>query len=308
VTDRAPRLVLGAAQFGQAYGRSGKPAPSDDEVRHLLTLAAAAGCAAVDTARGYGGSEAAIGRARSAGAGAELPLVTKIRPLTDADVVAGVRGAVRASLAASLRELRAESLQTVLLHRAADVSRADGSAVAALRSARAEGLLAGWGVSVADPEQLLAVLAVPDLSYVQLPLNLLDRRWLAAGVQAALAARPEVTIVARSAFLQGILLRPDPSTWPVGTRPDAGVVRSRMAEIASALGRSSAGLCLGYVLGQPWIDAVVVGARSAAQLAEVAAECARAPLTADECGRVADLLPVGSADLVNPARWPALVS
>ncbi|RIQ20599.1 aldo/keto reductase [Jiangella rhizosphaerae] len=308
MTTRAPRLVLGAAQIGQPYGRSGRPAPSDAEVRRLLTLATRLGCAAVDTARAYGGSEAAIGRARASGAGAALPVVTKIRPLTDDDVAAGLAAAVTGSLAVSLTALRAGRVDTVLLHRARDLHRAGGAAAAALRSAQERGLLSQWGASVAAPDELLAALAVPGLGYVQLPFNLLDRRWLAGEVQAALAARPDVTVVARSSFLQGILLRPDPSTWPVGGHPDAAVVRTSLTALAGDLGRTTAGLCLGYVLGQPWIDAAVVGVRSAEQLLEVAGECALPPLSADKCEQVTQRLPAGSPELVDPARWTARVT
>ncbi|WP_158564035.1 aldo/keto reductase [Jiangella anatolica] len=306
MSPQAPRLVLGAAQIGQPYGRSGRPAPSEQEVRELLRLAAASGCAAIDTARAYGDSEGTLGRARSGGAGAELPVVTKIRPLTDHDGAAGLRAAVKESLAASLTALHADRVDTVLLHRGADLSRAGGAAIEALRSARDRGLLTRWGVSVGAPDELLAALAVPDLGYVQLPFNLLDRRWLAGPVRAALAARPDVTVVARSAFLQGILLRPDPSTWPVGAGPDADVVRTSLTALAGEWGRTIAGLCLGYVLGQPRVDAVVVGIRSAAQLADVARECAAPPLTADECDHVTGRLPAGSPTLVDPARWTAL--
>lgn len=303
MTAPTSHLVLGAAQLGQPYGRSGKPAPSDHDILELLTTAARLGCAAIDTARAYGGSEAAIGRARAAGAGAGLPVVTKIRPLIDDDS-AGVRAAVEASLAGSLTALGTNRVETVLLHRAADLSRAEGAAAETLRSARSRGLLTRWGVSVGDPAELLTALAVPDLGYVQLPFNVLDRRWLTADVQAALAARPDVTVAARSSFLQGILLHPDPSTWPAVGQPGADVVRSALAAVAVDLGRTVAGLCLGYVLGQPWIDAVVVGARSATQLTEVAESCA-SPLDADECDHVVARLPAGSLSLVDPARWTA---
>jgi spore coat polysaccharide biosynthesis protein SpsF len=298
------RLVVGAAQLGQPYGRSGKPAPGDPEMRAMLRLAAGLGCAAIDTARAYGGSEAAIGRSRRAGSGAQLPIVTKIRPLTDRDESTGVAAAVRASLAESLAALGTERVGTVLLHRGDDLSRADGEAVRALRAARDDGLLDAWGASVADPEELAAALAVPDLTYVQLPFNVVDRRWLAAEVQESLAARPDVIVVARSVFLQGILLNPDASTWPADTQPTATTVRSGLAKLADRTGRTYAGLCLGYVLAQPWIDAVVVGVRSAQQLAEVAKECAGAPLTAEDCQEIANLIPAGSSTLVNPARWP----
>lgn len=270
----------------------------------MLRLAARLGCAGIDTARSYGGSEAAIGRARRAGAGHQLPVVTKIRPLAGHDDAAGVAAAVRASLAESLGHLGAERVPAVLLHRAGDLTEADGAAVAALRAARADGLVTAWGVSVSDPGELLASLAIGDLGYVQLPFSLVDRRWLGAGVQDALAARPDVTIAARSVFLQGILLHPDESTWPAGTEPSASAVASGLNRLAGETGRAVSGLCLGYALAQPWIDYLVVGVRSADQLAGIAAQCAGPPLTAEECARIMNAIPAGSPALVNPALWP----
>jgi spore coat polysaccharide biosynthesis protein SpsF len=301
------RLVVGAAQLGQHYGRSGKRAPDDPEVQGVLKLAASLKCAAIDTARSYGGSEAAIGRSRRAGSGTQLPIVTKIRPLTERDESTGVDAAVRASLAESLVQLGSERVETALLHRADDLSRANGAAIRALRAARDNGLLTTWGASVADPKELAGALAVPGLGYVQLPFNLVDRRWLAPEVHDAVAARPDVTIVARSIFLQGILLNPNVSTWPADTRPSATTVRSGLTGLAAETGRTWAGLCLGYVLAQPWIDAVVVGVRSAEQLAGVAMEFAREPLAAAECEQIVRLIPAGSSTLVNPALWPRQV-
>jgi aryl-alcohol dehydrogenase-like predicted oxidoreductase len=303
--DRAAsRLVVGAAQFGQDYGRSGRAAPRASEVAGILRLAVEVECAAVDTARAYGGSEAAIGRAWRSGAGQGLPVVTKIRPLSGQSGPLEVVTAVRASLTESLSHLGARHLDTVLLHRAADLHREAGAAVRALRAARDDGLLGRWGVSVADPAELTAALAVPDLGYVQLPFNVVDRRWLAPQVRDALAARPDVTIAARSAFLQGILLQPDDALWPAGADPGAATVREALTALAATTGRTRSGVCLGYVLAQPWIHAVVVGIRSTAQLAQVADEVSRGGLTGSQVRELESSIPPGSPDLVNPALWP----
>src|SRR3546814_10145931 len=53
----------------------------------------------------------------------------------------------------------------------------------------------------------------PDIEHIQLPFNLLDGRWQRDGVPERLAGRPEITVHARSAFLQGVLLRA-PAEWP----------------------------------------------------------------------------------------------
>lgn len=297
------RLVVGAAQFGQAYGRSGRPQPRAPEVAEILRLATERQCMAIDTARAYGGSEAAVGLARRSGAGVELPVVTKIRPLS-AHTGPEVAAAVRASLTESLSHLDVRHLDTVLLHRASDLHREAGAAVRALRAARHDGLLGRWGASVADPEELTAALAIADLGYVQLPFNVVDRRWLTPRVKRALADRPDVTIAARSTFLQGLLLRPDAALWPRGAHPDAPTARDALAALAASTERTAAGVCLGYVLAQPWIHAVVVGVRSAAQLDQIADEISRGPLTQKEVRDLESSIPPGSPLLVNPALWP----
>ncbi|MBD3942672.1 aldo/keto reductase [Microbacterium sp. NEAU-LLC] len=301
----ASRLVVGAAQLGQSYGRSGRPAPTESEVQEILTRAVGSRCAAVDTARAYGDSEASVGAARKAGVARDLPIVTKIRPLAG-DEPGRVAASTRLSLAESLAALRAERVEVVLLHRAEDLTRADGAAVGTLRAAHESGLIGMWGVSASDPDELIAALAVPDLGHVQLPFNLLDRRWLRPDVQAALAARPDVTIVARSVFLQGLLLHPEPGMWPDGTEPTATAVSVALSILSAETGRMPAGLCIGYALAQPWIDAVVVGIRSAQQLTDVVDECARPPLSCDECEQVIRALPGGSPNLINPALWPQM--
>jgi spore coat polysaccharide biosynthesis protein SpsF len=297
------RLVVGAAQLGQQYGRSGKQAPDDVGIEAILRAAAKLGCAGIDTARAYGDSEAAIGRARRAGAGADVPLLTKVRPLTDQDEATGIEAAVAASVEESLRQLGAERLDAVLLHRAEDLLRGRSVVARALTSALEDGLISRWGVSVADPDELATALATPGVGYIQLPFNIVDRRWLADEVQDVLAAHPEVTIVARSAFLQGVLLHPDDGTWPGTAGPSASLVRSGLTAISAQTARSFAGLCLGYVLAQPWIDAVVVGVRTARQLTEVAREC-EPPLSPEECEQLESVIPPGSRTLVNPALWP----
>ncbi|WP_152362327.1 aldo/keto reductase [Microlunatus speluncae] len=316
------RLIIGAAQLGQPYGRGARRPPEPDEVGRWLAAAATADVAGIDTARAYGDSEAMIGAAR---AGAEsgpaaatgerpteaagpVPIVTKIRPLTEFDAGAApqeVERAVRASLLASLTALRTATIDTLLLHRAGDLRAGSGRPITVLDDLRRDGLIGRWGVSLGSPAELIDALDVPGLGYVQLPYNLLDRRWCAPEVEAALAARPEVMVAARSAYLQGILVDPLARHWP-GPRPaDAAELAERLSGLGRELGRQSLrDLALGYVLGQAWVDAVVVGARSAEQIADAARLVGNPPLTATEIARARAELPAGPLDLVDPARWP----
>lgn len=291
---RQSALVLGAAQLGGAYGIANAVGmPDDDATERLLRAAAARGVTHVDTARAYGESERRIGAARVP----ELRVITKVAPLGDADP----RAAVEASVARSREALGADTF-TLLLHRASDAAR-DG-VWDALREYAGRGVADRIGVSVQSPGELRAVLPLPDLGYVQLPCNLLDRRWLAPDLTDALAARPGLVVTARSVYLQGLLAAGSAVRWP--HLPDAGrdALVATLDRLAADLGRDGrTGLCVSYVLGLPWVTSVVIGAETEDQVRGNADLASRPPLTPDERAAVLAALPEVPADLLDPSRW-----
>lgn len=306
------RLVLGAAQLGQQYGRGADREPPDPAAAAALVRAAVdGGVVELDTARAYGASESVIGQALGTvgGAAARLRIVTKVRPLDDLSPdsdASDVGRSVRDSVGTSLGELRCDRVDTVLLHRARDLTAGGGAAVAALDALVAEGVTGRWGVSVGSPDDLLTACAVPGVRYLQLPFNLLDRRWLAEPVQQALARRPEIRIVARSVLLQGLLSSPEPGRWPAVPGVEVAAVQSGLAALVTDLGRDSTlDLAIGYALGQPWVDAVVLGVRRPDQLPAILQACAAPPLTAEQTDQLQQAIPPAPDDLIDPSRWAA---
>ena len=74
--------------------------------------------------------------------------------------------------------------------------------------------------------------------------------------------------------------------------------------LVAELGRESAAdLCLAWVLGHPWVTSVVVGAETADQVRDSARLTRNDPLTLEEIAQVAEVLPAGGEDLVDPSRW-----
>lgn len=298
-------LVLGTVQLGVEYGAANATGlPSPEAARAVLDTARRQGLTHLDTARAYGESEKRIGASLARGLGEHLGVVTKVAPLDDvaADgAAAHGRDAVTASVQTSLRNLQTSSVSALLLHRAADWTRP--GVRDALVAQRSSGVAKLVGASLSTPAELLSLLDDPECGYVQLPFNLLDRRWLDDEVQAALAARPDVVVTARSAYLQGLLVA-DEARWPANAGVDPIVVRAALDGLVTELGRASrADLCLAYVLGQSWVTSVVVGAETPEQLGDSAALARRTPLTAAEITRVHAALPPGSAELVDPSQW-----
>lgn len=280
----AARLGLGTAQFGFAYGITnahGQVAPGS--VARILARARAAGLDVLDTAAGYGEAEAVLGAAGAATLG--FRIVTKI-----SGPPAGFAEAARAS-AARLGAVP----DAILLHDATVLARPEGrEAARALLALREQGLTRAVGVSVYAPEVLAAALTlfVPDL--VQLPFNVLDRRFERTGWLDRLRGLG-VEVHARSLFLQGALLAPEtpPRLRFAAARFDA--VRA----MATAAGLTLLETCLAVGLAAP-LDRLIIGVTDEVELAPILAAANR-PLTPPPG---IDRLATDDLVLIDPSRWP----
>ncbi|HWA92759.1 MAG TPA: aldo/keto reductase [Rhizomicrobium sp.] len=305
--EGAAELVLGTVQLGLSYGaanRTGKP--SRRAALGLVRKAAQAGIRDFDTARAYGDSEDRVGEALAGRK--SVRAITKLSPLSELARHASrreVHAAVDASIEQSLAALRRDRLDCLLLHRAQHMWAFDGAIWERLIERLEDGSVLALGVSVQSPMEALAALACPDVVHLQLPFNLLDWRWRAEGFQACLAARPGVTVHARSAFLQGILAVHDPNVWPLVHGVDAPAMVRMIATLTEIFDRETpADLCLAYVRGQRWIDGVVVGLESEEQLDDNLRLFVKPPLTAEQCESVAARIPRLPVALLDPSRWP----
>ncbi len=281
-------LILGTAQFGSAYGITNAVGRlGDEDVRELL--AAAHGHAdAFDTAADYGDSQDRLGALAPSGSRyiTKFSLPPEGEPV-DADHLFG-RSAAR---------LGVEQLDGVLLHRVADLlDPRIGPVLDTLRLARASGAVDRVGVSIYDAADLELALAVfPDLSLLQIPGNIADRRMLDDPRIAALRAAG-VHVHVRSVYLQGMLLA-DPEALPEFFLPLAPVLRT----LREAAGTGSvAGVALRFLRDYPGVDGVIAGVTTPAELDELVREWAAPGVT------IGAIEPV-PADVLDPRAWPKVV-
>ncbi len=300
-------LVLGTAQLGMAYGAANLGGlPDAPEAREVIATAVAHGITHFDTGRAYGLAEERIGRYLDEGHRPQVRVVTKLLPLDTvaADATPGEVGAwTDASVFRSLAALGGRTVDALLLHRAADAHRGDGAVWKHLIEHRDAGLISRLGVSVSSPEEALIALEDQSVRYIQLPFNLLDRRWGAVAERAP--QRPDVTLVGRSALLQGLLggsVTAD--RWPVNSGLDVPALLDTLDGLVRELGRADlVDLCLGFVRAQPWLHATVVGTEHADQVRDLCLRFRTPVLTPDECDHVRQALPDAPVDLLDPSRW-----
>lgn len=292
-----PRLALGTAQLGAEYGRIViEPAPDADEARKLLDAAWDNGIRCFDTAAAYGSAEARIG-AWCASRAVDPAIVTKIRLPSgnQSDAVATIEGAIHTSRTS----LCGAKIETLMLHRAGDMR--SGAAIAALHEATAQGRIGRWGVSVYSPDDFARALALPGIGAIEAPISVLDRRIERAGLLAA-ARQANVHVMARSVFLQGVLLaRPDRFA---GALPRLAAAVSRLGHVARRAGMPTGALALLAVATRPGLGTIVVGAANSAQVREIAAwyEASGTEIDVADIEELSDNLSTAELD---PRNWPA---
>ena len=279
---KSPPLILGTAQLAGDYGVARpREAGGAESRRVLLGVAQAVGISAIDTAPAYGPTEQVIGEAALA-----LPIHTKVDR----------RLSVGASLARSLIHLRRSEVEVLYLHDPS-VLADQPQTVRELRAVVGSGAQQA-GVSVYELAEFDAAVHDGGLDVVQVPVNLLDRRF--TGETLRVAAEKGVLVYARSVFLQGAL------TAPIETvsrrAPKLVPAVRRFEALALDMGKPREELALRWACSHPGIAGVLVGVDSTEQLRSLARMASHGPLNEDDMQRLASL-GVPPWPVTDPRTW-----
>jgi spore coat polysaccharide biosynthesis protein SpsF len=282
------KLGLGTVQFGLPYGvtnRRGQPPAT--EARRALETATECGIDLLDTAPAYGAAEAVVGEALRAG--------LKFRIVTKTAIGAASPAALRETFHRSLERMGVDRVHGLLLHRCADALAPGGEAlIEAMQALQRAGLVERIGVSVYGADELDAVMKLLTPQIVQLPLSIVDQRLARSGHLTKLAAMG-VEIHARSVFLQGLLVEPDPD-FPREVAPYRATFAALVDDLRNA-GCTPLEGALAYCARQPEVHAAIVGVAGRDELLQIVSASKRS-LDFD-FSRYALDNPVA----LNPGRW-----
>ncbi len=196
-------LVLGTAQLGSSYGITNKTGqPGQDTANAIIHEAWKNGICEFDTAQGYGNSEEALGKALSAlGLSDEARIISKFDPELDHLNITAMINSVDKSLSI----LGVPDLFCMMLHRDEMLPLWNNGLAEVLHNVVLSGKVKHIGISVYSPDKAIQALHTDSIDIVQLPSNILDRRFEKAGVF-ELAEKKGKKIYIRSIFLQGLIL------------------------------------------------------------------------------------------------------
>jgi aryl-alcohol dehydrogenase-like predicted oxidoreductase len=248
------------------------------EVVRILDMARRLRLEVVDTAFEYGDSEEVLGATlRPAD---EFRLVTKTRRLRAERISDADAESLRASFLTSLARLRRERVYGLLVHDPADLLAPGADRLyAELTALKRAGLVCKIGASVYTGHQLDAITDRFALDLAQVPVNVLDQRLVTSGHLVRLKTAG-IEVHARSAFLQGLLL-----ANPAGLDERFDSVRDHLSRYRAFLARAGIDpvrAAIGFVVGLPQVDHVVVGVLHAEQLEQAAGAAAWSELQADQ--------------------------
>lgn len=285
------KIALGTVQFGQNYGVANESGQvSTHECSLILDEAFSHGIDTIDTAIGYGESEAVLGRFDLEG----WKIISKLPRLPESEF-GSASSWVADQVAASLDRLKVGSLYGILLHCPDQLFSSDGQDIyQALIRLKEIGCVQKIGVSIYSPDELDKIFQEMQFDIVQAPLSILDRRLIHSGWLARLSDA-NVEIHVRSIFLQGLLLmsnekRPKKfDRWQsVWSEWNCWLLKNNLSPLEA---------CLGYVLSINEVDKVVVGVDSVSHLSDILSLASRKKLSLPNWPKSID------KELLNPSTW-----
>ena len=284
VSQKLPRVILGTAQLSSPYGvtyfSSAEKPPK--EAHLYLQQAKRLGISILDTAPAYGSAESLIGTSRL-----QFEIHTKLEKDLDPE----------SSLQASLARMGTETIDLLYVH---DIEafklrpQTISDSLSNLLGVHVKNI----GVSIYDIEDLELVLKFPSITHVQLPMNLLDRRF--DGKVLRTIQSFGVKCIVRSVFLQGVLLV-DPEKLPRRVGHLYPYLKSLRNELASR-GISQLEGCLALVGNNTAIDGVILGAQNEDELRMIMGAWDHVRTTPPDLEWLSEIqLPPAIA--VDPRRW-----
>jgi aryl-alcohol dehydrogenase-like predicted oxidoreductase len=295
-------ISLGTVELGLNYGiaeNGSASRPDEAAAERLLHRALDLGINLIDTARAYGESERIIGNALHSRR-REFVLCSKVLAYASEKLEhAELRQRVTASVHESLRLLRTDAIDLMMIHSAPTEVIACGDVVDLLEELRRSGEIRFIGASVYGEEAALRSIESGRYDCLQVAYSMLDRRPEARVLPAA-AAR-NIGIVARSVLLKGALTHRY-QFLPEGLRELKDAVE-RMAAAAGVPVRDLPEVAYRYVLSSDIPQTVLVGTGDAAELEAVVGYAGRGPLDPDVVERIHEIS-VANEDHLNPGTWP----
>ena len=302
------RSGLGTVQLGIPYGnRADAPLMPSSTAFNIISDALDAGIRFFDTAAAYGESEARLGDYGVQAKAPDAELSTKI-PVAPDDVwmsPIGYRNFVMESLERSRSRLKVTRFGLLQFHQCTLRFLQCRHVGTLMQELLEKSACHNIGIAVYLPEQAQAALEISAVTALQIPVNLLDQRFLDSSLTLQYERRT-VRLIARSILLQGVLVASAPLP-KVAKIAELRKLRELLITGQKAAGGSLESLAFSYVFGNlaQRLSIALLGVDSVESLQKNLTLIDRAlPLDKEQWEAFADSRKFAEAEgLLNPSSW-----
>lgn len=261
VTSQMNRLILGTVQLGLPYGIANKLGqPDQKNAERIIACAWESGISQFDTAQGYGEAETVLGKAFG-----KLGIVNDVAVINKfAHKIDHKNPVLMAQeLDKSLSRLGVPRMASMMLHSETQLAAWTQGVGEIFHGLIQSGKIGDTGISIYSPDSAMAALDELGIDFIQIPGNVLDKRFERLSVFSNASSRGKGVYI-RSVFLQGLLLMPADEV-PSKMRYALPEIRKFQA-LRVELGLSAEELAIGYIkIGFPGCK-ILLGVESEEQL------------------------------------------
>lgn len=294
-------LSLGTVQLGMNYGINNKDGkPSMEQAFGILDAAMTTGVNTLDTAAGYGDSEAVIGEwLKTVPAGKRPFICTKAKHL-DHTSLDTLRASLKASVEESKKRLGLSQLPLLMLHSCDEYLEDEENMKICFRELKENGDILYSGISAYAHHDYKKI-ADSGFDATQIPLNIFDWRQIDNGGLKALKDSGMIVFV-RSVYLQGLVFQRPEDLDPRMAFAKETLVKFRA--LCDKFGMDPAGLALSFVLSLPEVTSLVLGAEKKEQVFQNAETFEKIKLlTKDQMEEIHGSFRDTEFRLLTPSEW-----
>jgi len=237
-----------------------------EEVKNILKLAKDLGISFLDTAQAYGESEELIGELTPEEN--TFRIISKLSSQANLPWTKIKINELENSFQKTLKNLKADSIDSYLIHNSNDLRRKDSHIlINYLSEKKHKGFINRIGVSIYNTKDLDNIL-LDKIDLVQIPLSIYDQRLIKDGTIKQLV-NDGILIHARSAFLQGLILKTS-IEWPDFISNEFKNHHKSIEKLISSKGLTMLDISIYFLCQNIDLEAVLVGVTSMLELKEIA--------------------------------------
>lgn len=290
-------FCIGTAQFGLDYGIANKTGQLDQlEIDLIVNSALENNFEYFDTAQSYGESEKNLGYSfKKFNSPNNVKVISKLLPMVQKKNKKKIVQSVRRSI----DKLNVNQLYGFMAHRLEDFK--SNSFLSALDYLKEKRLILKGGVSVYTPDEAKKALKSPELDILQIPFNLLDRRWVDLEIF-KIAQDNNVQLFLRSIFLQGLIFLDNDELKQRGLSWACPFL-NQYNKIINNFSLSSLELTFGILSKIPGEIVIVMGLDSFEQMQKNIKAINTAKINSELADSWWQIIPEFPEKLLNPVLW-----